>query len=263
MEVYIEVVILNNLTIDFALILLTRYILRLESNKLQIVIAAIVGTAIAVVYPLVNNVLKIVINILLAPLVSAIFAKYKSLKTYIFATLIFAVLTFTLGGTALVILRFTGVDIASKWVTAFVLLSLGILAYTIRQLMMLKKSRQRKLNISNAVLALCGEQIKLGALYDSGNQLVDMNSGKPVVVLSRRVGDKFLEHSFRTITVKTVGGSVELPLLDADSLHVQVHKNDVDVKNFLVAIANENYNGFDLILHESFIDVIDGQGGTL
>lgn len=263
MEVYIEVVILNNLIIDFALILLTRYILKLKSNKLQIVIATIVGTAIAVVYPLVNSAWKIVINILLAPTVAAIFSKYKNFKTYIFATLIFAMLTFTLGGTALVILRFVGIDIASMWVTSIVLLSLGFLSYIVRQLMLLKKNRQKKLNISNAVLALFGEQIELGALYDSGNQLVDMNSGKPVVVLSRRIGDRFLHYSSRSIVVKTVGGSVELPLLYADSLSVHVHENDIEVKNFLVAIANENYSGFDLILHESFLDVIDGQGGIL
>ncbi|MDD4839084.1 MAG: sigma-E processing peptidase SpoIIGA [Clostridia bacterium] len=263
MEVYIEVVILNNLVIDFALILLTKYVLKLDSNKLQIVIATIVGTTIAVLYPLLGSVWKIVVNILLAPLVSAIFAKYKTVKSYIFATLVFAMLTFSLGGTALVILRFTGIDIASEWVTTIVLISLGLLAYLVRQLSLLKKSHQKKIDISGAVLTMWGENLVLGALYDSGNQLVDKVSGKPVVVLSRRVGERFLDKSCRTIIVKTVGGSVELPLLNADKLKVKAHGSDVDVKSFLVAVANENYNGFDLILHESFADIMITQGGDI
>lgn len=260
MKVYIELVIINNLVIDFALIMLTRYVLKLSGGKIRLIIATILGAAIATLYPLADNVFKILINIMLAPALSLIFAKYSTIKEYILSTLMFALLTFSLGGIALAVLNLTGIDIASLWVTSVTLVSLAFLAYMARQFMALKKKRQRRIEVSSAELEMYGEILRIGALYDSGNQLVDQSSGKPVVVLSRRVGERYLNKSQRTISVKTVGGSVELPLLFAKRLSVKVKDDNVDVINFIVAVANENYNGFDLILHESFADICENGG---
>jgi ABC-type multidrug transport system fused ATPase/permease subunit len=257
MEVYIEVVILNNLAIDLALIMLTRFILKLKGHKARVIAASVLGAAAGAVYPLIPAPYKIIVNIALVPVLALIFAKYDNVKSYIFAALLFALLTFALGGIALAVLNLAGVDLVSMWVTGVVFLSLGFLAYMTRQLILYKKSG-KKLDIIDASMVLYGEKIDISALYDSGNQLLDMPSGKPVVVLSRRIGERFLKNSTRRISVKTVGGSVELPLLQAEKLAVKPHEKEIDVVNFIVAVANENYNGFDLILHESFYDICGG-----
>ena len=86
----------------------------------------------------------------------------------------------------------------------------------------------------------------LNALYDTGNSLVD--GDKPVIVLSKRCGEKYISKSEREIVVKTVGGLSTLKLLDGESIKFK-QKGEV---RFSVAVSKENYVGYDVVLHSTF-----------
>lgn len=251
MPVYIEIVIFNNLVVDTALVLLTVKSLKLNSKAWQQLISIILGVGIAVAYPLAPKALQIVMSIFLPIVMSAIFAKYKNFKNYILALLVFGACTYFLGGLTMFLLKIFGIDLASNWISGVVVLALLIVCYVVRQIVLHKKINSNKNLIKKAKMVMYGEEVKINALYDSGNQLIDKMTGYPVVVLSNKVGKKWETKSKRKITVKTVGGTIDLPVLEGKDLKIGNNKNQFSTKEFLIAIANENYNGFDLILHES------------
>ena len=82
MEVYVEVVILNNLAIDLFLMLLTYFCTRQKVKKLRIFIGGIVGAAGAVFYPLMGK-YKILLALTFAPVLTLVFYNSQTIKQYL------------------------------------------------------------------------------------------------------------------------------------------------------------------------------------
>ncbi len=251
MQVYIEVVLFNNFAVDLTLILMTTHSLKLKSKWWQIALALILGMSVAVAYPLCPRWAQILCTVLLAPSMTAIFASYQKFKQWLLATLMFYALTFMLAGTSYFILKMFKIDIATYWISGIVFLSVLLVGYSVRQFVLYKRRKKIKYEVSKATLKIGEQKLNVLALYDSGNQLVDRQTGKPVVVLSKKLGECVSKFANRKIQVKTVAGVSELPILDGNSLDVQFGKHKFSTTNFLVAVSEENYSDFDLILHET------------
>ena len=245
--VYIEVVILNNFFVNLFIIYLTYAVTNKKFKKLRSVIAAIIGAIFAVIYPLVGK-YKYVIAILLSPIMVLIFFSFKTAKEYFFGLLIFTGITFALGGATMGIIYLSGLKITSSIAYGFTVLGCLFVTYFIKQ--MLKRRSGRR--IDKVTLYLYGEKYELKGLYDTGNSLSDKTTLKPVVVLSKKLGDRFVSKSDREITVKTVGGTASLKLLTPEKIELAKGKDVSVKKDFLVAVSKENYHGYDVVLHNSF-----------
>lgn len=80
MSVYVELVIFNNLAIDFLLIVATQIVRRRSIRKLRVSFAVLLGAAVATLYPLAPNGVQIAVKICLAPVMTAIFDTYSLSK---------------------------------------------------------------------------------------------------------------------------------------------------------------------------------------
>ena len=245
--VYIEVVFINNFIVDLFIIYLTIWAAKKEFKKFRSILAAVFGAAIAIAYPLIGN-FKYLVAVLLSPIMVLIFFSFKTAKEYFFGLLIFTGITFALGGATMGIIYLSGLKITSSIAYGFTFLGCLFLTYFIKQ--MLKRRSGRR--IDKVTLYLYGEKYELKGLYDTGNSLSDKTTLKPVVVLSKKLGDRFVSKSDREITVKTVGGTASLKLLTPEKIELAKGKDVSIKKDFLVAVSKENYHGYDVVLHNSF-----------
>ena len=246
--VYIEVVILNNFFVNLFIIYLTYAVTNKKFKKLRSVIAAIIGAIFAVIYPLVGK-YKYVIAILLSPIMVLIFFPFRRFKDYVLGLFIFVAITFALGGSTIGLSYLFDVELTSSIIYGLTVLGGLIVTVFLKQIIKSKMIRKR---ICKVTVYLYGEKFAINGLLDTGNSLCDSVTSKPVIVLSKKIGDKFADKSEREINVKTVGGTAALKLLSPEKIELQFEKGMKCETNFMIAISKENYHGYDVVLHNSF-----------
>ena len=94
MTVYVEIVFLNNFFIDLLLCISTIFSRRRKLRKLRIIASAIIGAVVSVAYAFMPAVFKALTKVLLAPILTITFDKYKSVKDYIMSLGLFVIFTF-------------------------------------------------------------------------------------------------------------------------------------------------------------------------
>ncbi len=209
------------------------------------------GAIFAVGYLFVPYYAKIVIKILLAPLIGAIFDKYKNVKEYLASTSVFVMLTYFLGGIVSGIANLVGIDLTKYLLLAFVIVSLFLTEIVI--IMLVRTASKRHKIFKTATLFLGEKSCKLRALYDSGNALFDTYSGLPVAVLSKSgqiklnaLDTRNLNNFEGFINAKTLSGSTEMPMIKIDKL--VLNKQEY---RCLIALSENSFDDCEIILHNS------------
>ena len=246
--VYVEIVIFNNLLIDLLLGITTSLCRRRKVKKIRQTLSAIIGTVVAVLYPLAPSVIQIVIKILLAPLLVVIVDKYSSVKDYLVSLVLYVILTFALGGGVYGLSSLTSVDLKSYAVLGVLVLSIlimeGVLWFVLH-----KKPAYSKETFDVSV-KYKGKVVWLKGFYDSGNTLTDTLTGRPVVLLSKtavdliRHGDSVIYDGF--VDVKTVNGESSMPIIELEE--VRCGQNTYSCFG---ALTEQDMKGCDLILQNT------------
>ncbi|MGN0795908.1 MAG: sigma-E processing peptidase SpoIIGA [Christensenellales bacterium] len=246
--VYIEVVLLNNLFVNLFIAYLTCIATNKPCKKLRVFFAALFGAILAVIYPLVGK-YKYIIAVLLSPIMVLIFFPFKRFKEYVLGLLVFMAITFSLGGSTIGFSNLFGIELTKSIIYGLTFLGCLFIAYVLKQLI---KSRILRKRIIKVTLYVGGEKFEINGLLDTGNSLCDSKTAMPVIVISKKIGEKLTVLPERQIAVKTVGGTSTLKLISAEKIELHSGKKGRCVKNFLVAVSKENYHGYDVVLHNSF-----------
>ena len=100
MTVYVEYVVLDNLVIDFLLLILSFRVCRVDINRWKILFGACLGTAFAIVFPLIriNGMLLFLLKIMVGELIVFVSARFKSCGEFLKTFAVFLVFTFSSGG---------------------------------------------------------------------------------------------------------------------------------------------------------------------
>lgn len=275
MTVYVELVIFNNLAINALLIILTLSFRKRKMSALRIIISAVIGAAVAVGYAIAPTIWQIVIRVLLAPILVAIFDKYsgktkvKRLVDYIQSLTAFCFLTFALGGCVYGLSYMLGVDI--KGYATLGLCAAGACAVVLFVRRVVKGAAKRSRRYEEVYIELNGKALRVKGLCDSGNTLTDEFSGLPVMILSREIENSFnateevcidaLNAVNATqaskskckgmtcdgfITVKTIADEKQLPLVKPQLVEIGGRRI-----NAYCALSRKSFDGFDVILQNS------------
>lgn len=246
--VYIEIVIFNNLIVDLLLGVTTCLLRRRKPKRLRQTMSSIIGTVVAVIYPLVPAVPQILIKVFLAPLLALIVDKYTSPKDYLKSLGIFVVLTYFLGGCVVGINTLLGVDIRGYVVLGVLALSVLVLEVVV-WFVLLKKPEQNKVCVDVSV-KYKGKILWFKAFYDSGNTLTDTLTGLPVVILSQSAVNTLKESGTMTydgfVQVKTVNGESSLPIIEFEEIRCGQR-----AYHCFGAISEQTMDNYDLILQNT------------
>lgn len=194
MTVYLDIVFLENICMNYIIIYATVLLLKLNNKPIRILLGSVIGAIYAVlsvtkVFEIYNT---IFLKILISVIIVYISADTKSFKSLLKAVLVFYVVSFTFGGVALALLYFikpenilmkNGVYIGTYpikivlfgGVVGFILISI---VYSI-----IKNRYNRKKKICEVEISIEGNKRLVKALIDSGNFLKEPITGVPVIVV--------------------------------------------------------------------------------
>ncbi len=262
MKVFIEYVVIDNLVMDYLLLKFTALLLKIKYKKAMLFLGAIIGTLGAVLIPLLSlpDNLAFLIKIALGLLITFVAVSHKTAFLYFKFFNIFLLLTFLMGGAIIGALSIMGVEYTAEGYKQEGLLPVGvnlIVAYVFGFLV--KKLAQRsysfiltrsfvykcKLYKNNACLSLDG-------YLDSGNNLIDKKTGKPVVLCEQKIIDKLKKQgaSFlppRKFTLSTVAEQKEINIYDVDYLIIEYNNNQKRCDLVLGVVDKKTFNE-DLLL---------------
>lgn len=253
--VYIEQVIFDNLIVNSILIYLTLLIVKAKRNRQRIFSSAIIGTLFAVLLPFVDKFLMVYKLIALFS-TTAFAIKYIDFKNYLFTNLIFAMLSFLLGGIVYGLFNFVTVGhnnmivYPADSVIRYILLGIILIFYIGRQIKhFYARSVTSIENETSAEIVINDDICTLGCYMDTGNQLYDDLTLKPVVVLSNDIGARYLKGNERTLTVKTITSTKELPVITIQQLKIHSKSGDKTLDKIPAVVSDSTYNKYKLILN--------------
>ena len=269
MQVYLEYAVLDNLIIDYFLLLSSMYLVGNKIKKLRIFLSAMLGSLVAIVLPLftVNAVVSFFVKIILAIIMVYTAGEYKSIKGYVLSLNVFIFLTFLTGGGVIAILFALNMDyvlVGTEIVNQGLPVSLMIAVSFILSFLIVRvgKSIYRKKQIFPFIRKceiVAGEKsFPLVGFVDSGNRLYDDKRGCPIVVISKKNLERmnilpYLSAKVGSLKFNTVSGGGEMPLYKIGGI-IFKEDNSITYKSATLGISyNEYSSDYDIILHPSLV----------
>lgn len=230
MTIYLDVVLIENLCMNYIILFATGYILKIEIKHIRLIISALLGGIYSVAAYL--QILEIYSNILLKIILSIVMVyiayNSKNIKQIIKQLLFFYLITFVFGGCAFALLYFikpeqilmrNGVYIGT-YPLKIVILG-GIVGFTLTVIAF--KYAKMKINKKNMFCELEiyfeNKKINTIALIDTGNMLKDPITSMPVIVVEKSILKNVLPDIIIDNLNKIIGGDVPKEVYEDKNLN--------------------------------------------
>lgn len=264
MVVYWEYAFLENFILDGLLLYLALKCARLKCYPINLLLAAGIGAAEAVVFPLFTVPVwaAYLIKIAGGVVISIVAVRKAKLKAYFIVTATFFLMTFALGGLLVAAYSFFGAEytegngfLVERAPVALVLGLAGVFAVcAVLSVRFFYRYRRMKRNLFACVLTAGKKSVRVTGLSDSGNLLTF--HGKPVSVISAVTALALFHGNAQEagrMAVNTVSGSREAPVFECE-LEVALANRKIRHKSVLVTVGNIQSKEYNLILHTANLE---------
>lgn len=193
MEVYIEYAIIDNMTIDLLILVLTAKVNKIVVRKLRLFLIALFGTIIALISPLFSGIVLIIIKLLCGVLMPLMLEKEIEPKKFLVTLLTFFLITAIFGGTCLAVCNFLNLNFSVKngaitiysFPIGLALIIACIMFYIIKNLIKhFYAQKQVSKFLYEVTLNFNNKIVKTNGFLDSGNKLCDQFSQRPVTLIN-------------------------------------------------------------------------------
>lgn len=211
MEIYIEYAIIDNMTIDLLILVLTSKLNKLDVSKLRLTLTALFGTIIALISPLLSGIFLILAKLLCGLTMPLLLLKKPKFKLYIIVMLSFFLITAIFGGVCLAICSFfnlnfqveNGAIMVYSFPVGLALIIAFIMFYIIKNLIKHFSSQKRLAKFLYDVWFLLDNTlVKTSGFLDSGNKLSDQKSGKPITLINFELFSKLTDVKLSDVLLK-------------------------------------------------------------
>lgn len=279
MTVYLDIVLLENLCMNYIILFATGYLMKISTKQIRIIAASILGGIYAVIayleiLPIYSSFgMKIILSIIMVYLAF----HPKGIKNLCKQLIIFYLTSFAFGGCAFALLYFirpqdilmrNGVYVGTYPIK--IALLGGIVGFIITYLAfkIVKSKLHKKDMIYEIKISIQEKEIKLKAMLDTGNMLKDPISAMPVIVVEKEqlysiLPSKLLDNidkliggegkttldqmeekeyltKFRIIPFSSVGKQNGLMLgFKADQVTIEKDEEEITRKDIIIGIFNQ------------------------
>lgn len=264
MVVYWEYAFLENFILDGLLLYLALKCARVKCYPVNLLLAAGIGAAEAVVFPLfpfpvwAAYLVKIVGGIAIA-LIAVRRARFRS---YVIVATAFFLMTFAFGGLLVAAYSFFGAEyaegngfIVERAPVALVFGVAGVFAVLVAlSARALYRYRRIKRNLFACVLRAGKKSVRVTGFSDSGNLLTFRN--RPVSVISAVTALALFQNNAKEVgrmTVNTISGSRDAPVFECD-LEVALTHKKIKKAGAYVTVGNIQSKEYSLILHSANLE---------
>lgn len=259
MEAYIEYVILDNFAVDLLIMLIVIKLLRLDLIKIRLFLCVLLGTAGAVIMPIVPFVIAVIIRIMLAPLMCIIATRYSSVRQYILTLVVMVMVTFAIGGAILGIFNMTVSDnylimhYPQGGIIGLTVLGVLFVSYVLLQLEMSLRIGRNAKSYYLVGIEIDGVEHLMKGFYDSGNSLYDKGL-RPVVIASlkhRMLVETLVENDELDYT--TISGKKRTKSYIISKVKIYIKGQVNTLYNISAIVSQTSFNHYDLLLHKDMI----------
>lgn len=241
-EVYIDSLFLINFTMNLYVLLLTNRKLGCSATRFKLFIGALIGAIgycivffIPCVFPIVKNI--VFISVVSIGMIKITFQQ-NGFKAFLNISVTMLKYTFFIGGCFLFL--FQRISFLREYAfTVWGMMGLGTVFYLLSAYF-IERFKDKRNMICKVLLKNNGKQIKVNALIDTGNSLIEPISGKPVSIIEKRLLDPILEESdltgFRIIPYRSVG-------TENGILYAYKIPEIIIEKNGMIKSCKDNYIG--------------------
>ena len=220
MTIYVDVVLIENLIMNYIILLATGLILKTKLKHLRLIIASLLGAIYSIVAYI--NFLEIYSNFFLKILLSVIIVYIafnpQTMKKMWKSILIFYLTSFVFGGAAFAliyiirpqdILMKNGLFLGTYPLKTVILAAIVAFIVIITAFTIVKTKVTKKDMFCNIEIKLNGKILKTKALIDSGNMLKEPITNTPVVVIERSLLYECLPKEILNHLDDIIGGDLE------------------------------------------------------
>lgn len=280
MTVYIDIILLENLCMNYIILFATAYIMKIKISHIRIIASSSIGAVYSImlymqILPIYSSIfMKIILS------VAMVYISYapKTVKIAIKQLIILYLISFAFGGCAFALLYFVkpqdifiknGVYIGT-YPLKIALLG-GIVGFIITYIAfkIIKNKATKEEMIYKLKIKINDKTVEVNALLDTGNKLKDPITLVPVIVIEKQklynflpeeilenidkiIGgdsDKLIEENikymskFRVIPYNSIGKQNGLMLgFKADEVKIIIDEEERTIKNTIIGIFNQSFN---------------------
>lgn len=227
MTVYLDIVFLENILMNYIIVFATGVVIKNECKKLRLLIASVIGAIYTIVMyleiiPIYSN---FIMKFILSIVITYIAFNPKSLKKLIKNLIIFYLVSFVFGGCVFALMYFLKPQMAQirngVFVGAYPLkiaLVGGIISFIIIQISfkLVKSKLSKKDMIYDIEVTLDNKSAKIKALLDTGNLLKDPITGYPVIVVEKVSLRNIIPSNILNNSEKIIGGDISELICDSE-----------------------------------------------
>lgn len=217
MTIYLDIVLIENLCMNYIILFATGFIMKLKLHHFRMILSATLGGIYAIflymqIIPLYSNmVMKIILSICMVYIAFL----PKGVKALLKQLVMFYLVSFVFGGCAFALLYFikpqdifmiNGVYIGTYPVKIALLGGLVGFAIIHIAFKVVKNKMSKKALIYDIEMKIDQKSVKMKAMLDTGNMLKDPISGIPVIVVEREKLYEILPKTILDNTEKIIGG---------------------------------------------------------
>ncbi len=220
MTIYIDIVLLENLCMNYIILFGTGYIIKLKIKHWRIAFSSLLGAIYAIftyvgIFPLYANILA---KIILSVCMIYIAFKPKNLKGMVKELVVFYLVSFALGGCAFALLYIVkpqdifikdGVYIGTYPIKIALLGGIVGFAITYIAFKVVKARMSRNELIYRMKVRIGKKETEIKVLLDTGNLLKDPISNNPVVLIEKSALHNILPHELLENTKAMFGGEFD------------------------------------------------------
>ena len=220
MTIYVDIVLLENLCMNYIILFGTAYIIKIKVKHIRILLASLIGAVYAVlayagVFPIYAN---LITKIILSICMTYIAFNPKKLKGLIKELILFYLVSFALGGCAFALLYIVrpqdifmknGVYIGTYPLKIALLGGITGFIITYVAIKIVKTRITKNEIIYKAIIKIEEQEIEINVLLDTGNMLKDPISGDAVIMVEKNKLYKILPNEMLDNTNKFLGGEFE------------------------------------------------------
>lgn len=245
MIIYVDLVFLLNMTLDFLLLMSVSVILTRNIKIKRILLGSLVGgISTLLLFIQMNSITSFIIKIILGLLMVLVTFGYHSIK-YTFNNLFYLyTLSFSVGGVMYLLI--------DKVYYNYIILIIGFAIVLFLYIKMIKNYQVSYHNYYKVRIYIKDKVYDVIGYLDTGNKLYDTYKKRPVIILDKKI--KYNLEDIIYVPYTSLNNSSVLKCLKIDKVIINNHV----FKNYLVGMANKkiNIDGINCILHSKMKGII-------
>lgn len=247
MTIYLDIVLLENLCMNYIILFASAYILKIKIRNIRFVISSLFGGIYSLLaYTQISQIYSnILFKLMLSIIMIYIAYKPKTIKELIKNTVIFYLISFVFGGAAFALLYFVkpqeifiknGLYVGTYPLKIAILG--GIVGFTIIviSLKYIKNKITKKDIFFNICIYIEEKNINITALMDTGNMLKDPISNMPVIIVEKEKLIDVFPNTILNNLNKIIGGDVPEEIYNTENIKYITKFKVIPFKS----IGNEN-----------------------